>query len=146
MIDIAYIKPFDENASTSLGNVNSIRVGVLESGKEVIIRCHPKGVRNGYFYAESLASQIALEKGIPAYKTYLIHELENEDDISYQVIEKLDGENVQFYLKKHPLKEEEIVYEMGRTMANLHKINVNGFGLLIINKLKMVIYVDYMSL
>lgn len=55
---LSYIKPFDENAQTSLGNVNSIRVGVLESGKEVIIRCHPKGVKNGYFYVESLASKM----------------------------------------------------------------------------------------
>lgn len=125
---LVYIKPFDENAQTSLGNVNSIRVGVLESGKEVIIRCHPKGVRNGYFYAESLASQMALENGLPAYKTYLIHELETESDISYQVIEKLNGNTVQFCLKEHPEKEEQLVIEMGKTMANLHKIKVNGFG------------------
>ena len=77
---LAYIKPFDENSQTSLGNVNSIRVGVLESSKEVIIRCHPKGVRNGYFYVESLASQTALENGLPAYKTYLIHQLERNED------------------------------------------------------------------
>lgn len=125
---LAYIKPFDENAQTSLGNVNSIRVGVLESGKEVIIRCHPKGVRNGYFYAESLASNIALDNGIPAYKTYCIHELENETDISYQVIEKLDGDTVQFCLKSNPEKEEQLVIEMGKTMAFLHKIKVAGFG------------------
>lgn len=125
---LAYIKPFDENAQTSSGYVNSIRVGVLESGKELIIRCHPKGVRNGYFYAESLASQIALENGLPAYKTYLIHELENEEDISYQVIEKLKGDTVQFCLKEHPEKEEKIVYEIGKRMARLHKIKVNGFG------------------
>lgn len=125
---LAYIKPFDENAQTSLGNVNSIRVGVLKSGKEVIIRCHPKGVRNGYFYTESLASQIALKNDIPAYKTYCIHELENESDISYQVIEKLDGDTVQFCLKEYPEKEEQLVIEMGKTMANLHKIKVNGFG------------------
>lgn len=125
---LAYIKAFDENAQTSLGNVNSIRVGVLESGKKVIIRCHPKGVRNGYFYAESLASQIALENGLPAYKTYCIHELENEEDISYQVIEKLNGDTVQFCLKKHLEKEEQLVIEMGKTMARLHKIKVNGFG------------------
>lgn len=123
-----YIKPFDEDAQTSLGNVNSIRVGVLESGEEVIIRCHPKGVRNGYFYVESLASQIALENGIPAYKTYCIHELENEDDISYQVIEKLDGDTVQFSLREHPEKEKVLVFEMGRAMARLHKIKVSGFG------------------
>lgn len=122
---LKYIEPFDENAQTSLGNVNSIRIGVLESGKKVIIRCHPKGVKNGYFYSESLASKIALENGIPAYKTYTIHELSSEDDISYQVIEQLPGNTIQFYLKKHPEKEEELVYEMGRTMAKLHKIKIH---------------------
>lgn len=125
---LEYIKPFDENAQTSLGNVNSIRVGVLESGKEVIIRCHPKGVKNGYFYSESLASSIALTNGIPAYRTYAIHDLESDDDISYQVIEKLNGDTVQFCLKEHSEKEESLVYEMGKTMARLHKVKVNGFG------------------
>ena len=125
---LSYIEPLDLNAQTSLGNVNSIRVGVLESGKKVIIRCHPKGVKNGYFYSESLASSIALENGIPAYKTYLIHDLESENDISFQVIEKLSGDTVQFYLRQHPENEDKLVFEMGKTMANLHKIRVNGFG------------------
>lgn len=125
---LSYIEPFDESAQTSSGYVNSIRVGVLESGKKVIIRCHPKGVKNGYFYSESLASCIALKNNIPAYNTYLIHELENENDISYQVIEKLKGDTVQFYLEKNPEKEEKIVYEIGKAMARLHKIKVNGFG------------------
>ena len=125
---LTYIRPFDENAETSLGNVNSIRVGVLESGREVIIRCHPKGVKNGYFYAESLASSTLLENGIPSYKTYLIHDLENTKDISYQVIEKLDGNTIQSYLKKHKEKEDDLVYEMGRVMANIHKIKVHGYG------------------
>ncbi len=35
---LKYIEPFDVNAQTSFGNVNSIRIGVLESGKKVIIR------------------------------------------------------------------------------------------------------------
>ena len=100
----------------------------LESGKEVIIRCHPKGVRNGYFYAESLSSQIALDNGLPAYKTYLIRELENNSDISYQVIEKINGDTVQFCLKEHPEKEEQLVIEMGKTMARLHKIKAGGYG------------------
>lgn len=125
---LSYIKPFDESAQTSLGNVNSIRVGVLENGREVIIRCHPKGVRNGYFHAESRASKLALEHGLPAYETILIHDLESEDDIAYQVIEKLNGDTVQFCLREHPEKEEKLVTEMGKTMARLHKIKVSGFG------------------
>ena len=127
-VKLASIKPFDEKAQTSLGNVNSIRVGVLTDGQEVIIRCHPKGVKNGYFFAESLAASIALEAGIPAYKTYVIHELQNENDIAYQVIEKLKGDTVKFYLERHLEKEKNMVYEMGKTMAKLHKIKVNGFG------------------
>lgn len=123
-----YIEPFDENAQTSLGNVNSIRVGVLKSGKKVIIRCHPKGLKNGYFHSESLASNIALNNGLPAYKTYLIHDLEDESDISYQIIEKLDGDTVQVFLEKHPEKEEQLVYLIGKEMAKLHKIKVSGFG------------------
>lgn len=125
---LAYIEPFDENAQTSLGNVNSIRVGTLASGKKVIIRCHPKGVRNGYFYVESLASSIALANGLPAYNTYCIHELENENDISFQVIEMLKGDTVQFCLKYHPEKEEQLVEQMGKAMARLHRIIVSGFG------------------
>ena len=125
---LSYIEPLDLNSQTSFGNVNSIRIGVLESGKKVIIRCHPKGVKNGYFYSESLASSLALSNGIPAYKTYLVHDLESENDISFQVIEKLDGDTVQYYLREHPEDEDKLVYEMGKTMANLHKIRVDGFG------------------
>lgn len=127
-IKLSYIKPLDLEAQTSLGNVNSIRIGVLENGEEVAIRCHPKGVRNGYFSAESLAAKIAFAHGIPAYHTYGIHELENTSDISYQVIEKLEGNTIQFYLREHPEQEESLVYEMGKLMANLHKIKVSGFG------------------
>ena len=125
---LVLIEPFDINAQTSVGNVNSIRIGVLENGSKVVIRCHPKGVKNGYFYSESLAAKIALDNGIPAYKTYTIHELNATDDIAYQVIEKLDGESIEFYLDKHAEKEEELVFEMGKTMARLHNIKVNGFG------------------
>ena len=73
-------------------------------------------------------AKVALENGIPAYKTYCIHELESENDISYQVIEKLEGNIVQFYLKEHLNQEEQLVFEMGKTMAKLHKIKVHGFG------------------
>lgn len=125
---ISYIEPFDKNAQTNLGSINSVRVGSLESGKKVIIRCHPKGIRNGYFHVESLAANIALMKGIPSYNTYIIHDLENETDIAYQIIEKIEGNTVKFYLNEHPEKEDKLVYEMGRTLANVNRIQVKGFG------------------
>lgn len=127
-VKLSYIEPFDENAQTSQGNVNSARVGALESGQEVVIRCHPKGLRNGYFYSESLAAKLAKENGIPAYDTYEVHNAEDENDIAYQIIEKLKGDTVSSYLKEHPEDEEKLVFEMGKTMAKMHRIKVNGFG------------------
>ena len=127
-ISLSSIEPLDEKAQSSLGNVNSNRIGTLSDGRKVVIRCHPKGVKNGYFFSESLASELALKNGIPAYRTYTIHELEHEEDIAFQIIEKLSGDTVQFYLKEHPEEEEQLVYGMGKTMAKLHKTKVNGFG------------------
>lgn len=121
-VKLAYIKPFDENAQTSQGNVNSARVGVLENGQEVVIRCHPKGLRNGYFYSESLAAKVAKSKGLPTYETYAIQNAENESDIAYQIIEKLNGDTVSAYLKEHPEDEAKLVFEMGKTMAKMHKV------------------------
>ena len=125
---LAYIEPFDEKAQTSYGSTNSIRVGRMESGKKILIRCHPRGVKNGYFETESLASEIAIKNGLPGYGTYLTHPLTDLQDISFQVIELLDGALVNFYLKDHPEQESTIVYNMGKVMAKLHKIKVYGFG------------------
>ncbi len=135
-IKIASLIPFDKNAQTNQGSVNSVRVGVLEDGRDVVIRCHPKGVKNGYFYSESLAAKISKNNGIPAYDTYLIHDLEDEQDFAYQVIEKLKGDTVSVYLKENPEKEEQLVYEMGKTVAKINKIEVNGYGPFDNNKAK----------
>ena len=43
------VKEVNENDQTNLGFINSVRVGVLNDGREIIIRCHPKGIKNGYF-------------------------------------------------------------------------------------------------
>lgn len=122
------IYPFDINAQTSQGNINSIRVGKMTNGNEVVIRCHPRGVKNGYFHVESLVAELAAKNGLPSYNTYLIHDLENEDDISFQVIEKINGNTISFFINDNPLKEDKMVFEMGKTLASLHKIKVNGFG------------------
>lgn len=122
------IVPFDPDAQTNLGNVNSARIGTLASGKPVIIRCHPRGIRNGYFYAESLAAQRALDAGLPAYKTYAVHDLQDESDFAFQVCEKLPGTAVEVWLKEHPEDEAKIIYEMGVNLAKLHQLPVSGFG------------------
>lgn len=122
------IDSYDKDSHTNLGNINSVRIGKLHSGEEVIIRCHPKGVDNGYFYAETLVANKLLEHGLVSYKTYAIHDLENEDDFAFQVISKLQGVPVQTWLEKNPNDEKNLIHEVGATMAKMHQIKVDGFG------------------
>jgi len=125
---IASIEPLDLDAQTNLGNVNSVRTAWLQSGNEVIIRSHPKGIKNGYFHAEALASRTAKEMRLPAYVTLAIHDFTGGDDFAFQVMEKVKGTAVQKWLEAHPEDEDKMVIESGKMMARLHKLQVDGFG------------------
>lgn len=122
------IEPLDLEAQTNLGNVNSVRVGKLTSGKEVIIRCHPKGIKNGYFFAETEAAKKAKAAGMPSYDTLAVHDYEAGDDFAFQVIEKLSGTAIKKWLEQHPDDEAKLLPQIGKMMAGLHKIKVDCFG------------------
>ena len=125
---LAGIEKFNPDAQTNLGNVNSVRVAVLNSGKKVIIRCHPKAIKNGYFHVESIASKKAKSAGLVSYDTLAIHDYLGADDFAFQVIEMLPGTAIKSWLEKHPDDESVLLPQIGMTMARLHKIKVDGFG------------------
>lgn len=122
------IERLDLDAQTNLGNVNSVRVGMLASGKEVVIRCHPKGVRNGYFHAEATAAHRAKEAGLPSYDTLAVHDYEGGNDFAFHVLEKLSGTAIKKWLEAHPDDEAALLPQIGKMMARLHEIKVDGFG------------------
>ena len=115
-------------AQENIGNVNSVRIAILASGKQVIIRLHPKGIRNGYFHAESLAAYISKEHNIPSYSTISIHDFESANDFSFQVIEKLAGSAIKKWLEKYPNDENKLLFEVGQTLAKVNQIKVTNFG------------------
>lgn len=125
---MASIEPLDLDAQTNLGNVNSVRVGILASGKEVIVRCHPKGVRNGYFHAEATAAHKAKEAGLPSYDTLAVHDYEGGDDFAFQILDKLSGTAIKKWLDAHPDDEAALLPQIGKMMARLHQVKVDGFG------------------
>lgn len=125
---LARVEPLDLEAQTNLGNVNSVRAGELVSGKEVIIRCHPKGIKNGYFHSEAVAARKAKEAGLPSYDTLAVHDYEGGDDFAFQVIEKLSGTAIKKWLEQHPEDEAKLLPQIGRMMARLHQVQVDGFG------------------
>ncbi len=133
---IVELYPHDESAQTNLGNVNSVRIGKLASGGEVIIRCHPRGIANGYFDVETVAASRALACGVPSYRTFVIHDAQDANDFAFQVIEKLPGMAVVRWLETHPEDEAKILFEIGQTLARIHQVRVTGFGPFDNNKAK----------
>lgn len=128
--EVAYLEPLDTRHQNNLGNVNSIRIAKLTNDEQVIVRCHPKGVKNGYFHVESLAAAIVKEAGLPSYQTLAIHDLDekNSQDFAFQVIEKIEGLAVTKWLEKEPGDEQDLLIKMGKTMAKIHQTKVKGFG------------------
>jgi aminoglycoside phosphotransferase (APT) family kinase protein len=122
------VEPLDLEAQTNLGNVNSVRVGKLTSGKEVILRCHPRGVQNGYFHVEATASSIAKSSGLPSFNTLAVHDFEGHNDFAFHVLEKLPGTAIKKWLEANPDDEAKLMTQAGRMMARLHQIKVSGYG------------------
>ena len=122
------IEPLDLSAQTNLGNVNSVRVGRLESGRDVIIRSHPKGVQNGYFHVEAAAAYRAKEAGLPSFETLAVHDYAGGDDFAFHVLEKLPGTAIKKWLEVHPEDEKALLPQIGKMMARLHQVPVDRFG------------------
>lgn len=122
------LTPLDPQAQTSLGNVNSVRTGILASGQEIIVRCHPKGISNGYFHCEATAAKLAKQQGLPSYSTVAIHDYTGDQDFAFHVCEKLPGTVVKKSLEQAPDRETHLLFKMGAMMARIHQIKVHGFG------------------
>ncbi|MBI3619596.1 aminoglycoside phosphotransferase family protein [Candidatus Roizmanbacteria bacterium] len=125
---VVSIEPLDPNAQTNLGNVNSVRIAHLASGQEVVIRSHPKGIKNDYFHAEALAASYAKDNGVPSYTTLAIHDFEGKDDFAFHITERLPGTAISKWLETHPEDESRLLIAVGKVLAGIHQLRVKGFG------------------
>lgn len=119
------IDPADENVVR--GNVNIVRKISIKA-KKYIIRMHPAGVKNGYFYVEKIALEKARDAGVPVPETLEIHSASDERDMDFMLMSVCSGTNMDEYLKKDPSHEDELLFDAGSQMANIHTIRVEGFG------------------
>lgn len=115
----------DENVVK--GNVNIVRK-VKINGKPYVVRMHPSGVKNGYFYSEKLVLDLAKQNGIPVPTVIEVHEAENEDDLDFMLMTLSEGITMDVLLTKDKEPEEKLLIDCGRKMAQIHQIRVDGFG------------------
>lgn len=119
------IVPADENVVK--GNVNIVRK-VLIDGRSYVVRLHPKGVKNGYFYVEQAALQAAKRHDIPVPEVIEVHEAAHSSNMDFMLMTQSSGQTMDNSLERSPNDEGTLLLECGQTMARIHQIPVEGYG------------------
>jgi fructosamine-3-kinase len=111
-----------------LSSVNLIYSAKTASGLEVIIRVHPQQAKNGYFWVEKVATDLANQQGVPTYKTYFVDDSGSNFPFDYMIIEKLPGDTMQLLWPIDPELDRQLVSENGKYLALIHQIQTQKYG------------------
>jgi len=124
---IKSIKVLSPDENVVKGNVNIVRK-ILLNKKEYIVRMHPRGVKNGYFYVEKEALVAAKNQGVSVPQILEIHEARDENDMDFILMSVSSGINMDVFLQKDKTKEDVLLFNCGKQMAKIHNIKVERFG------------------
>ncbi len=112
----------------AFGSVNVVVRAVLTDGTAVIVRAHPPGVPNGYFWAESIATTRAKAAGVPTYDTYYVDDSMSEFPFAYMIMEAIGGKVMSTIMDMSPTRDERLIEHTGELLAKIHSVKVKRFG------------------
>ena len=110
------------------GSVNVVIKAQLADNSKVIFRSHPPEIKNGYFWAESVAAKAALQVGVPSYQTYYIDDTRKKFNFDYMLIECLPGKNMKSLWPIKKDLDKKLIEQTGFFLAKIHTIKPLGFG------------------
>ncbi|MCL4360372.1 aminoglycoside phosphotransferase family protein [Patescibacteria group bacterium] len=113
------------------GLVNNVLKAKLADGTNIVIRMHPKDVKNGYFWVEKVAAEKAKAYGVLTYSTYIIVNDRKKFDFDFIIMEALPGETMRNFTHSGEIKyayEEQLIRETGRQIGLIHRVKTRGFG------------------
>jgi epoxide hydrolase-like predicted phosphatase len=110
------------------GSINSVVKATLEDGTEVIMRMHPNGLKNGYFWAEKTMADAARKAEVPAYKTYFIDDSKKQFPFDYMIISCESGKNMKNSGPYEPAVDKILIEDTGRLMALTHSVKTEKYG------------------
>lgn len=110
------------------GLINNVLPVVLVSGREVIIRMHPQGVKNGYFWVEKVATDLAKQQGVPTYTTLVVDDSRGTVPFDFMLMSKESGRPMQDLWPLENRLDQKLITETGRLVALIHQVKPHGFG------------------
>jgi len=125
--DVSKIKISAPDENVLKGNVNIVRK-IQIADQSYIVRLHPQGVKNGYFYVEKLALELAQNHGLPVPTALEIHQATDAPDADFMLMTVSAGVTMADAIKNLAVDEASLLRECGKRMAQIHGIAVNGYG------------------
>ena len=122
---VILIESPDENVLK--GNVNIVRK-VSINGKRYIVRIHPRGVKNGYYFVEKTALDLARAQGVPAPQVIEVHLASSEEDMDFVLMTVSPGITMDVFLQNNKSPEDSLLFDAGTKMAKIHQVKVEKFG------------------
>lgn len=110
------------------GSVNIVCPFTTKSGKHGVIRVHPPQVKNGYFFVEREAMNLASGVGVPTPKTILVEDSRTVAPFDYMVMEKVEGDVMRPVVEQNPSLHPKLLKEIGSYLGKLHQIRPEGYG------------------
>ncbi len=110
------------------GSVNIVCPFTTSSGKEGVIRAHPKQVKNEYFFSESEAMKLAYTAGVPVPNTVLVDDSRKIVPFDYMVTTRISGIVMKPAVQQDPSLHPIFLKQIGMYMAKLHSIKTQGYG------------------
>jgi aminoglycoside phosphotransferase (APT) family kinase protein len=117
-----------KSPENTFSSVNLIFIATLSSGKEVIIRIHPRNITNGYYWVERLATREVKKLDIPVYETYYVSDNRKVFPFDFMIIERLPGNNIKSYWPLDQDIEKILLEQTGEYLAQIHQIKTINFG------------------
>ena len=125
------------------GNINSIFPIILnnnddndDSNKDnefevkLVIRMHPKGVKNGYFHQEKLLAKLIKKNKIPTYETLYVGDNSSKLGFDFTLTNFVNGTPMSLIkdLQENKTLDENYTFQTGKFMAKINQIKTKGFG------------------
>lgn len=110
------------------GSINSVVQATLENGTKVIMRMHPNGLKNGYFWAEKTMADTARNAGVLTYQTHFIDDSMRRFPFGYMIISCENGKNMKNSGPYDAQTDKKLIEDTGRLMALTHSIKTEKYG------------------
>ncbi|MBI4599969.1 phosphotransferase [Candidatus Uhrbacteria bacterium] len=101
---------------------------IVYPDKEIFFRSDDGKIDDDYMDAEEAAMNLARKQGIPVPEVFATDTSKKVFHVRYQLMEKIPGERMSNFYQDGTLDKKNVSRELGRHLAWLHSIKLDGFG------------------